>query len=98
VRDHKATRVTVRWSRYGVDAGFRPKLVEARNLGLPSQHFLHVPTAANRLRRNIFSKLQRSASVPPATSTLPSPLLRSRHRPPLHLGPSYRHDRTLTNE
>jgi len=73
-------RVTVRWSRYRVDAGFRPKLVEAKNLGLLGQRSLNVPTAANRLRRIVFSDLQRFASVPSATSTVPSPLRGSRHR------------------
>jgi len=64
--------VTVRWGRYRVDAGFRPKLVEARNLGLLSQRFLDVPTTANRLRRNMSSHLQQpglaqSRPPPPAS-------------------------------
>ena len=54
------TLVTVRWSRYGVDAGFRPKLVEARNLGLLSQRFLRASVSrqsANASLRRQFERL-----------------------------------------
>lgn len=40
------TAVSVRSCRYGVDARLRQELVEAGNLDLQGQCFLHLPTAA----------------------------------------------------
>ena len=51
--------------------GFHQKVVEARNLDLVGQRVLHLPCAANRLRRNVSSDLKQSASLLSATSALP---------------------------
>lgn len=85
-----------------IGADFREKLVEAGNLGLPVRCFLRLPTAANRLRRNVSSDLQH-----PRFGVVGHPRLHHRFRAPfstrrIHkppnpaIGPAYRHDRTLT--
>jgi len=85
-----------------IGADFREKLVEAGNLGLLGRCFLRLPTAANRLRRNVSSDLQHHRF-----GVVGHPLLHHRfratfstrrtHKPPNPaIGPSYRHDRTLT--